>query len=219
MIKQVFSILLLLILLNACNQNNVGQTNSNNLLLLSGPFLGYTEHFEQLVFMELTDDVKSVKVEYWAQNKPESVQTIEHKTKFDQKFNPFKVIVNYLEKGTKYEYRLFLNDIEQQIANNTFNTKKLWEWRLKKEEGPPPFSFLFGSCVFINDSTYDRPGEPYGKDYSIFDTMATHSTDFTLWGGDNREMRLETLSRTHNTMPYVFFTNLSKRVKRVYINE
>ena len=87
MIKQVFSILLLLIFLNACDQNNVGQTNSNNLLLLSGPFLGYTEHFEQLVFMELTDDVKSVKVEYWAQSKPESVQTIEHKTKFDQKYH------------------------------------------------------------------------------------------------------------------------------------
>ena len=43
--------------------------------------------------------------------------------------------------------------------------------------------------------------------------------EVTLWGSDSKEMRLETLSRTHNTMPYVFFTNLSKRVKRVYINE
>ena len=43
--------------------------------------------------------------------------------------------------------------------------------------------------------------------------------EVTLWGSDNHKMRLETLSCEHNTMPYVFLTNLSKRVKRVYINE
>ena len=43
--------------------------------------------------------------------------------------------------------------------------------------------------------------------------------EVTLWGSDNNKMRLETLSEEHNTMPYVFLTNLSKRVKRVYINE
>ena len=43
--------------------------------------------------------------------------------------------------------------------------------------------------------------------------------EVTLWGSDNNKMRLETLSEKHNTIPYVFLTNLSKRVKRVYINE
>ena len=43
--------------------------------------------------------------------------------------------------------------------------------------------------------------------------------EVTLWGSNNNKMRLETLSCEHNTMPYVFLTNLSKRVKRVYINE
>ncbi len=43
--------------------------------------------------------------------------------------------------------------------------------------------------------------------------------EVTLWGSDNDKMRLEVISEKHNSMPYVFLTNLSRRVKRVYINE
>ena len=43
--------------------------------------------------------------------------------------------------------------------------------------------------------------------------------EVTLWGSDNEKMRLETISNNHNTIPYVFLTTLSSRVKRVYINE
>ena len=43
--------------------------------------------------------------------------------------------------------------------------------------------------------------------------------EVTLWGSDNDKMRLEIISEKHNLMPYVFLTNLSRRVKRVYIDE
>jgi alkaline phosphatase D len=188
MIKQVLSIFLLLCF-SACDLNNIKHIKVNAPLLLSGPYLGYTEHFEQLIFMELNMDVKSVRVEYWPHLNKNKVEKITFKTELSQKFNPYKIVLPYLEMGTKYQYRLFLNDIEQQIANNTFNTKVLWEWRQPKGKGGPDFSFLFGSCVYINDSTYDRPGKPYGQSYRIFDSMATHSTDFTLWGGDNIYLR------------------------------
>jgi alkaline phosphatase D len=61
----------------------------------------------------------------------------------------------------------------------------LWEWR----KPAPDFSFLTGSCAYINDPEYDRPGKPYGNDPSIFKTMANTPASFMLWLGDNNYLR------------------------------
>ena len=45
----------------------------------------------------------------------------------------------------------------------------------------------FGSCVFGNETKYDRPGRPYGgapEDKRVFASMASQAPDLTLWGGD-----------------------------------
>ena len=41
--------------------------------------------------------------------------------------------------------------------------------------------------------------------------------EVTIWGGDYLESRLENISNKHNLLPYVYLTNLSKRVQRVYV--
>ena len=33
-------------------------------------------------------------------------------------------------------------------------TQVLWDYRMD----PPPFSFVTGSCAYINEAQYDRPG-------------------------------------------------------------
>jgi alkaline phosphatase D len=63
----------------------------------------------------------------------------------------------------------------------SFKTKDLWEWR----KPAPDFSFLIGSCLYINDSLYDRPGKPYGASPQILEKMANTPSDFMIWGGDN----------------------------------
>ena len=40
-----------------------------------------------------------------------------------------------------------------------------------------------------NEPVYDRPGAGYGKDSSIFETMAKEKAAFMLWLGDNWYLR------------------------------
>jgi alkaline phosphatase D len=61
----------------------------------------------------------------------------------------------------------------------------LWQWRTD----PPTVRIATGSCAYINEPRYDRPGTPYGGDYEIFDTIADTSPDLMLWLGDNLYLR------------------------------
>ena len=36
-------------------------------------------------------------------------------------------------------------------------------------EDPPDLKIALGSCAFINEEKYDRPGDPYGGNYEIFE--------------------------------------------------
>ena len=52
------------------------------------------------------------------------------------------------------------------------------------------------------------------KDYNfnIFD-------DVTIWGGNHKELKLEMLSKKYQTIPYIFLTSVSNRVRRIYIDK
>ena len=45
-----------------------------------------------------------------------------------------------------------------------FQTQQLWKWRTD----PPDFKFVIGSCSYVNEPKFDRPGEPYGSNFEIF---------------------------------------------------
>lgn len=67
----------------------------------------------------------------------------------------------------------------------TFTTPIDWEHRMSA----PDFSFVTGSCSYVNESKTDRPGVPYGGAYTIYHHMASESADFNLWLGDNIYLR------------------------------
>ena len=48
---------------------------------------------------------------------------------------------------------------------------------------------MFGSCAYVNDPAFDRPGTPYGSDHEIFDAMAAKKPALMLWVGDNTYTR------------------------------
>lgn len=85
-----------------------------------------------------------------------------------------------LEPGVRYDYRVL---IDGKPTGGVFSlaTQTLWQWRAD----PPDFKVLLGSCVYVNEAAYDRPGKPYGGDSAIFETMAAAKPDLTLWLGDN----------------------------------
>ncbi|GGH73945.1 alkaline phosphatase D family protein [Phaeocystidibacter marisrubri] len=67
------------------------------------------------------------------------------------------------------------------VALASIHTPLDWQHRVPA----PDFSFVAGSCNYINEEDTDRPGSPYGGDYEIFTSMAAEDADFTLWLGDN----------------------------------
>ncbi len=161
-------------------------TAQNNALLVSGPMLGYVEHREALIWLQVSPTVSQVAVQYWKATQPQTVQTQLYNGVLQQPFNPIKVVLSGLDMNTQYQYRILLNGSELTFSYPlAFSTKKLWEWR----EDPPEFSFIFGSCAYINDEPYDRPGKPYGQPIDILQTMTRHPADFMLWVGDNVYLR------------------------------
>ncbi len=89
-----------------------------------------------------------------------------------------------LEPGTRYRYRM-LADGQPTGDAGTFRTQALWEWRTD----PPAANIAVGSCAYLNDGRFDRPGTPYGGGYGIFDAIAAQAPDIMLWLGDNVYLR------------------------------
>jgi len=155
--------------------------------LVSGPMLGYSEHREALIWIEV-ENARSIALTWWPEGEPEADRII----KVDAppahpaggsivKFRP-----GLLEPGTTYAYTLSIDGRPISVPYPlTFRTRTLWEWR-----GPPPdLSFLAASGAYQNDPAYDRPGTPYGKGTEIFRHMADSGADFMVWLGDNLYLR------------------------------
>jgi len=147
--------------------------------IISGPMLGPVELRDAKIWMEVSPEVKSVSLQYYKATEPTKSKTILYKGELGNEFNPITFTVGGLDFNTTYQYKIWING----KATNTggeFITKDLWQWR----KDPPAFSFLTGSCSYFNEPVYDRPGKPYGRDSSIFETMAKEKAAFMLWLGD-----------------------------------
>ncbi len=154
--------------------------------LVSGPMLGYCEHREALVWIEADKTVKKAAIKYWKKGNSSTAITKQYEGKLQQDFNPIKFVLTALDINTEYEYQIILNGKNIALPYATsFKTKELWEWR----KPAPDFSFLAGSCAYVNDSLYDRPGKPYGNKMFIFENMAKQEANFMLWLGDNTYTR------------------------------
>lgn len=155
--------------------------------LVSGPMLGYRAHRETVLTLE-TKDAAEVRIDYQIAGRPDTArsQTITAPWISPAGGQPLKFVLPLLEMGASYTYTLTIDGKLQTFPYPlAFKTADLWEWR----KPAPDFSFLFGSCAYLNDAPYDRPGAPYGKGTEIFRHMAASRADFTLWGGDNLYLR------------------------------
>jgi alkaline phosphatase D len=53
----------------------------------------------------------------------------------------------------------------------------------------PDYRIALGSCAYVDEAPFDRPGNSFGAEHGIFDVMAARAPDLTLWLGDNLYMR------------------------------
>ncbi len=150
--------------------------------LVSGPWAGDVQMRTAIIWAEVSTNVKKVAVQYYSANNPAKKMVMVYKGTVGNDFNPIKIQINGLAFNTTYYYSLFIDGKEIKTAFTTkFITQDLWQWR----KPAPDFSFLAGSCNYVNDPAVDRPGKPYGGDSSIFETMAKSGAAFHVWMGDN----------------------------------
>ncbi|MFN3529706.1 MAG: alkaline phosphatase D family protein [Bacteroidia bacterium] len=152
--------------------------------LRSGPMLGYVEMREAAIWIQ-AEKSAVINLEYRAKGAAKWKNVGSTVTKADQA-HIARFIIGNLEPGQAYEYRFYLNAKLYGKENPyRFNTQKLWQWR----EDPPNFKIAMGSCAYVSEQAFDRPGEPYGGDYHIFGHIAQQQPDMMLWLGDNVYLR------------------------------
>lgn len=161
----------------------INGTQSQQRGIVSGPMLGQVELRTASIWLELTPDAASVKLLYWKSGADRaSGRTQQWKGETGREFNPVCFRLGGLDPATNYTYELQVSTRGgTSVKGGTFTTRELWQWR----KAPPDVNFLTGSCNYVNEPPYDRPGKPYGGDSTIFLAMAKEKADFMLWLGDN----------------------------------
>jgi alkaline phosphatase D len=152
--------------------------------LQSGPMVGYTDMREVLLWAQ-TKGNAYVQFVYWDTTAP-SVRYYTDAVYTEAPTYTAKCIADQVQPGKTYQYELRLGRKAVQLPYPTmFKTQSLWQWRTD----PPPFSFATGSCAYVNETIYDRPGTPYGSNYQIFNKIVDQKPDFMVWLGDNVYLR------------------------------
>lgn len=150
-------------------------------LLRSGPMLGFSEMTETALWLQ-TKEAANAQIRYWKQTEPKNIKLSKivrtnEATDFIARFT-----LSQLEFGARYNYDVLLNGSRLVFDfQPAFQTQPHWRWRTE----PPAFRFAIGSCAYINDPPFDRPGKPYGSNFEIFRTIAREKPDFMIWMGDN----------------------------------
>lgn len=155
-------------------------------LFVSGPMVGYTEMRTSNVWVEVKTGIDKLYLTYWQDNtNPKSARSILYNEDLNNEFNTAHFSVTGLEPGTKYHFQVVASkNGKKEAKEGIITTEAVWQWNKPKD-----FSFLTGSCSYINDPKYDT-GKPYGGDSTIFLSMAKTPANFMLWLGDNWYTRI-----------------------------
>lgn len=149
--------------------------------VISGPMLGQVDYRMATVWVELEQGADA-RLSFWKKGQKGVTGKGLVNIGGDAAVHGMHIVhfeLTGLDVNTAYEYQLIVNNVA--VATGSFTTKDLWQWR----KPVPDFSFLTGSCSYMNQPPYDRPGRPYGGDTSIYQTMAREEAAFMLWLGDN----------------------------------
>ncbi len=151
----------------------------------SGPMVGHVEMRNAQLWVQTTRAAR-VRFEYWDEAEPGKINTTTEVRTTRENAWVAKSATGLLEPGRTYRYAVVVDG--RRVARPyplKFQTPPLWQWRTD----PPEFTVAVGSCAYINDPPFDRPGEPYGGDYQIFPSIAAKQPQVMIWLGDNCYLR------------------------------
>ncbi|MEK7433136.1 MAG: alkaline phosphatase D family protein [Cyanobacteriota bacterium] len=184
--KTIFSaITTIFISLNFLATEKAFSKTNDTQIIQSGPMLGYSEMREVMLWVQTKKSAK-VKIVYWDKdNIKDKYSTKEIKT-FEKSAFIVKLIANNVSPGKKYDYEVYVDGKKVDRGYKLqFQTPELWQWR----KDPTNFTVAFGSCNYVNEAEFDRPGKPYGGNMEIFTSIYQKHPDIMLWGGDNVYLR------------------------------
>ncbi|WP_076639914.1 alkaline phosphatase [Lewinella sp. 4G2] len=152
-------------------------------LIQSGPMLGYNEQREAMIWVQ-TQRPAQVKVAY-TNDAGERRETATVSTNSESAYTA-KLVANAVEPGEHYTYEVIVNGKAMTFPYPTeFTTQPTWRWR----GDAPDFTVALGSCTYVNEAKYDRPGTGYGDNYKIFKAINEKQPDAMIWLGDNTYLR------------------------------
>jgi alkaline phosphatase D len=147
--------------------------------------VGYGQMTEVMVWVQTTKEA-TVQFRYWDVAAPMLKKMTPAVRTEGAHENIAHVLIRDLLPGKKFTYELLINGkVVPRPYQLRFQTQPLWQWRTD----PPDFSVAFGSCLYINETEWDRPGTPYGSDYGVLSILASKQPDLMLWLGDNTYYR------------------------------
>lgn len=152
--------------------------------LHAGPMAGYPAQRSASIWLQTLGPAE-VKIAYWPENQPRLREFSEPSVTSARKFYTALIILDDLVPGTTYHTEIHLDGKVINSQNFQVRTPAIWQWR----HPAPDFKILTGSCAYINDPQYDRPGKAYGGGYEIYDPMTAEAAEMMIWLGDNLYFR------------------------------
>ena len=147
--------------------------------------LGYSEMREVLIWVQ-TDQSAKIKASYWPKTASGIKFFTDEMVADKSKGFSVKLIADQVQPGIVYDYEIYVNGKAQKFSYPlTFQSKKQWLFR----GDAPDVKIAMGSCTYVAEAFYDRPGEPYGGNYEIFTSIYNKKADIMLWLGDNTYLR------------------------------
>src|ERR1700690_2167574 len=128
------------------------------------------------------DEPGQVGIEYRADKQASQLRQTDPVSLSAQQDYSAKLNLTDLMPGETYLYRVLQDG--RPVRDGRFSTMPAW----RSSGRPFDFTVYFGTCAFLQDSTWDW-GPSYGGEYEIFDHIAAQALDhpqpsFMLWGGD-----------------------------------
>ena len=157
-------------------------TDSTENRLQAGPMLGYNEQREVAVWVQTTRPA-TVQLAYRGAGGDFTTDPVQ-----TEKSSAYTatLIADAVQPGEAYTYDVLIDGRRQPLPYPTeFTAQTLWRYR----GGPPDFSVAVGSCTYVNEERYDRPGNGYGRGYGIFESIDARNPELMIWLGDNNYLR------------------------------
>jgi len=152
---------------------------------INGPMPGHIDMLEARIWLQCHGPCTAA-LDVWPAGVQDSMIHVPMQRSAAAQAHAMEFVVDRLQPGRTYNYQVVVNGVALPFEEPLeFRTQPIWRYR----SDPPAIRVAMGSCTYINEPAYDRPGRPFGSTYGIFDVIADQEPDLMLWLGDNIYLR------------------------------